>query len=175
MKILNTRFKDLKLIKGRNFHDKRGFFREIYKNNFFPNKKIIFWSVSKSKKKVLRGLHLQKKFSQAKFISVIQGAIFDVVLDLRKSSKTYGKFFTAVLSDKNSYSLFVPAGFAHGFCSLRKENLVLYGMTNYRSKKSEIGILWNDDTLKIKWPFKKPIISKKDKKNITFQEYNNLF
>ena len=85
------------------------------------------------------------------------------------------KYFSIILSDKNSKSLFIPAGFAHGFCGLEKENLVFYGCTNYRSKKSEIGILWNDKTLKIKWPTKKPIISSKDKNNITFEKYKNLY
>ena len=79
------------------------------------------------------------------------------------------------MSDKNSTSLFIPAGFAHGFCALENENLVLYSLTNYRSKKNEIGILWNDKMLKIKWPIRKPIISKKDKSNITFKKFNNLY
>ena len=106
---------------------------------------------------------------------MIKGKIFDVALDLRKKSKTYGKYYCAVLSDKNSTSLFIPVGFAHGFCSLKNENLILYGCTNYRSKKDEVGILWNDKTLKIKWPVTKPILSEKDKNNITFKEFNNLY
>ena len=106
---------------------------------------------------------------------MIKGIIFDVALDLRKKSKTYGKQYSIVLSDKNSTSIFIPAGFAHGFCSLESDNLVFYGCTNYRSKKNEIGILWNDKTLKIKWPIKKPIISSKDKNNITFEKYKNLY
>ena len=94
---------------------------------------------------------------------------------MRKNSKTYGKYCATTLSDKNSTSLFIPSGFAHGFCALENENLVLYGLTNYRSKKNEIGILWNDNVLKIKWPIRKPIISKKDKNNITFKKFNNLY
>ena len=108
-------------------------------------------------------------------VCVVKGKIFDVVVDLRKNSKTYGKYFTFTLSDKNSVSLFIPAGFAHGFCALKRDNLVLYGLTNYRSKKDEVGILWNDDVLKIKWPISKPILSKKDKSNITFEKFNNLY
>ena len=131
--------------------------------------------MSKSKKNVLRGLHLQKKLGQDKFISVVKGKIFDVVIDLRKRSKTYGKHYTITLSDKNSTSLFVPAGFAHGFCGLEKENLILYGFTKYRSRRDEVGILWNDDSLKIKWPTKKTIISSKDKNNITFEKYKYLY
>ena len=98
-----------------------------------------------------------------------------MVVDLRKNSKKYGKYSTNILSEKNTTSLFVPSGFAHGFCSLDKESIVLYGITNYRSKINEIGILWNDSNLKIKWPTKKPHISKKDKNNITFIEYNKLY
>ena len=175
MKIVNTKFKGLKIIKGINYHDSRGYFRETFKNNFFHKKKFIFWCLSKSKKNVIRGLHLQKKFGQDKFVSVVKGKIFDVVVDLRKKSKTYGKKYSIILSESNSTSLFIPAGFAHGFCALANENLVFYGCTNYRSKKSEIGILWNDKTLKIKWPIKKPIISSKDKNNITFEKYKFLY
>ena len=120
-------------------------------------------------------MHLQKKIQQDIIVSVIKGKIFDVVVDLRKNSKTYGKCYTNTLSDKNSTSLFIPAGFAHGFCALENENLILYGLTNYRSKKNEIGILWNDNVLKIKWPIRKPIISKKDKSNITFEKYKFLY
>ena len=175
MKVLSTRFQGLKLIRGKNFYDQRGYFREILRNNLLKKKKFIFWSISKSKKNVLRGLHLHTKFKQAKFVSVIKGKIYEVVLDLRKKSRTYGKYFGTILSDKNSTSLFVPTGFAHGFCTLENESLVLYGMTNYRSRENEVGILWNDDVIKIKWPVKKPIVSKKDKNNLTFKKFNNLY
>ena len=175
MKIFDTKFYGLKIIKGSNHYDRRGYIRETFKNNFFKNKKLIFWCMSKSKKNVLRGLHMQTIYQQDKFVSVIKGKIFDVVIDLRKKSKTYGKIYSITLSDKNSTSLFIPAGFAHGFCGLENENLVFYGCTNYRSKKNEVGILWNDDMLKIKWPIKKPIISEKDKSNITFKKFNNLY
>ena len=131
--------------------------------------------MSKSKKNVLRGLHMQTIYQQDKFVSVIKGKIFDVVIDLRKKSKTYEKIYSITLSDKNSTSLFIPAGFAHGFCGLENENLVFYGCTNYRSKKNEVGILWNDDMLKIKWPIKKPILSKKDKNNMTFKKFKSLY
>ena len=117
----------------------------------------------------------QKKIKQDIFVSVLKGKIFDVVIDLRKKSNTYGKYHSIIVSDKNSTSLFVPAGFAHGYYCLEKENIVQYGLTNYRSKKNELGILWNDKTLKIKWPTKKPIISSKDKNNITFEKYKNLY
>tara|TARA_B100001123_G_C15237845_1_gene997900 strand:+ start:411 stop:947 length:537 start_codon:yes stop_codon:yes gene_type:complete len=171
MKIISTKFNGLKVIRGINHYDSRGYFRETFKNSFFKNKNFIFWCMSKSKKNVIRGLHLQKKFGQDKFISVVKGKIFDVVIDLRKKSPTYGKKYTIILSEKNSTSLFIPAGFAHGFCTLAKDNLVFYGCTNYRSKNNEIGILWNDDELKIKWPVKKPIISAKDRRLQTFSNF----
>ena len=174
MKIISTRFHGLKKIKGINYSDKRGYFREIFKNNFFKNKKLIFCCVSKSKKNVIRGFHLQKKLQQDKLISVIKGKIFDVAVDLRKKSKTYGKHYSITLSEKNSTSLFIPAGFAHGFCGLENDNFVFYGFTNYRSKKDEVGILWNDKTLKVKWPTTKPLLFNQDKNNITFEKFNNF-
>ena len=175
MKIVNTKFQGLKIIKGINYYDNRGYFRETFKNSFFRNKNFIFWCMSKSKKNVIRGLHLQKEFRQDKFVSVVKGKIFDVVVDLRKKSKTYGKKYSIILSESNSTSLFIPAGFAHGFCALANENLVFYGCTNYRSKNNEVGILWNDSELKIKWPTKKPIISQKDRKLRTFYDFKNFY
>ena len=130
--------------------------------------------ISKSKKNAIRGLHLHKKDRPDKFVSVVKGKIFDVVVDLRKKSKTYGKHFSIILSEKNYISLFIPAGFAHGYCGLQKDNLVLYGFTYFRSKKVEMGILWNVKSLKIKWPTTKLILSKKDKNNITFEKFNNF-
>jgi len=174
MKIISTNFRGLKKIKGINYSDKRGYFREIFKNNFFEKKKIVFCCISKSKKNVIRGFHLQKKFQQDKLVSVIKGKIFDVAVDLRKKSKTFGKHYSIILSEKNSTSLFIPAGFAHGFCGLENDNLVFYGLTNYRSKKYEVGILWNDKTLKVKWPVTKPILSRQDKNNVTFEKFNNF-
>ncbi len=175
MKIVNTKFQGLKIIKGINYYDSRGYFRETFKNSFLQNKKFIFWCRSKSKKNVIRGLHLQKEFKQDKFVSVVKGKIFDVVVDLRKKAKTYGKKYSIILSEKNSTSLFIPAGFAHGFCTMAKENLVFYGCTNYRSKDDEIGILWNDSELKIKWPIKNPIISQKDRKLRTFYDFKKFY
>ena len=175
MKILNTKFQGLKIIQGKNHYDSRGYLREVFRNNFSNNKKFIFWIMSESKKDVIRGLHIQKKLPQGKFVSVLKGRVYDVALDLRKKSRTFGKYFSIILSEKNSKSLFIPAGFAHGFCSLDNNNLVLYGCTNYRSKKNEVGILWNDDVLKINWPVNKPSISIKDKKNITFNQFKNLY
>ena len=138
-------------------------------------KKFFFTYFPHLKKNVIRGLHLQKKFAQGKYLSVLKGEIFDVVVDLRKNSRNFGKYFSIRLSDKNGLSIFIPEGFAHGFVGMKKENLISYHCTNYRSKKNEVGILWNDKDIKIKWPIKKPIISSKDRKNISLREFLNKY
>lgn len=170
MKKIKTKFKNLFLIKGITHYDNRGFFRELIHQKLIP-KKLIFTIISKSKKNILRGLHFQKKNPQGKLVLVLKGEIVDVALDLRKNSKTYLKYFKCVLSDKNNKAVYIPQGFAHGFYSRGKENLVLYACTNYRDKNSEKGLLWNDKDLNIKWPCKNPILSKKDKKNSTLNNY----
>ena len=123
---------------------------------------------------MLRGLHMQTKKQQGKFVSVVKGKILDVCVDCRKNSKTFGKHYKVILSEKNAKSIYIPAGFIHGFLGLEQENIVVYGCTNYRDKNSEIGVKWNDDNLKIKWPIKRPIMSNKDKNNITFQDFKKL-
>ena len=168
--IKKSKFKDLVIIKNTSFRDKRGYFKELLREKKLK-KKFPFLVMSFSKKKVIRRIHLQKNNSQGKFISVIKGKIFDVVVDLRKNSKTYGKCLSTILSEKNSKSIFIPPGFAHGFCALSKENYVVYSCTKYRDEKSEIGIKFNDKDLKIKWPIKKPIISNKDKKNLSLEDF----
>ena len=171
MRVKSTKFKDLKVIFSPVHNDKRGFFRETFQKKSFSKKKFIFTCVSSSKKNVLRGLHLQTKFAQGKYLSVLKGEIFDVAVDLRNNSKNFGKYFSIKLSDKNGISVFIPPGFAHGFIGLKKENIICYHCTNYRSKKNELGIIWNDKDINIKWPVKKPILSKKDKKNISIKDY----
>ena len=173
--IKKTKLKDLFLIKNNTFRDQRGYFKEIIRENKL-NKKFPFLVMSYSKKNVVRGLHIQKKKPQGKFVTVIKGKIFDVVLDLRTKSKTFGKIYTCVLSEKNSNSIFIPPGFAHGFQSLEKENYIIYSCTKYRDKKSEITIDVNDYDLKIKWPSKIKILSEKDKKGISFINFkkNNI-
>ena len=116
---------------------------------------------------------MQTKNKQGKFVSVLKGSIIDVVVDLRKNSRTFGKHYKIRLSDKNGKSIFIPPGFAHGFLAKKKENIVHYYNTNYRSAKHEIGIKWNDKSLKIKWPIKKPMLSKKDQNNLTLKEFLN--
>ena len=170
MKIIHTKFKDLKLIKTKIFKDQRGFFKEVFKNKVVQNNNFIFDCMSYSKKNVLRGLHFQKKKPQTKLLTVVQGRIFDVCVDLRKKSKTYGKYFSIELSQKSNFSILIPSGFAHGFQCLSKECVIYYKCSNYRDKNSEVTLAWNDPTLKIKWPSKKPILSNKDNKGIFFND-----
>jgi len=168
MQIKNTRFKDLIIFKSKNFFDNRGHFRELAIEKIIK-KKLIFTVVSKSKKNVLRGLHMQRKNPQGKYISVLKGKILDVVVDCRKKSKTFGKHFKIILSERNCKSIYIPSGFAHGFLGLDNENIVIYSCTNYRDKNSEIGIKWDDEDLNINWNILNPILSKKDKKNLEFK------
>ena len=169
MKLIKTKLKDLLIVKTKIFKDNRGFFKEIEKKKILK-KNFIFDCLSFSKKNTLRGLHLQKNKSQAKIITVVQGKILDAVVDLRKNSKTFGKHFSKEMSHNSNFSLYIPEGFAHGFICLTKTCTVYYKCTNYRDKKSEITIKWNDKDLKIKWPTKKPILSKKDKQGIPFKK-----
>jgi dTDP-4-dehydrorhamnose 3,5-epimerase len=171
MKILKTKFKGLIVFESNNFTDKRGYFRELtHQKNI--KEKLVFTVVSKSKKNVLRGLHMQKKLQQGKYVSVVKGKILDVVVDCRKNSKTFGKHYKIILSEKNCKSIFIPPGFIHGFLGLNDENIVIYSCTNYRDKNSEIGVKWDDKNLNINWNIKSPILSKKDNKNLNFKEIN---
>jgi len=171
VKSVKTKFKDLKLIKSKIFKDKRGFFKEVFQSKIEENNKFIFDCMSYSKKNVLRGLHLQSINPQAKLLTVAEGEIFDVCLDLRKKSRTYGKYFSIKLSQDSDLSILIPSGFAHGFLCLSKKCVIYYKCSNYRNKKSEKTILWNDADLAIKWPCKKPILSKKDKVGIAFKDF----
>ena len=171
MQIKKTKLKGLRIVSNKIYKDKRGHFKEDFKLAFFKGSNFIFSCTSKSKKNVLRGLHMQTKKKHGKFVSVLKGSILDVVVDLRKNSRTFGKHFKIELTDKNGKSIFIPAGFAHGFLAREKENIVHYYNTNYRSPKHEIGIMWNDPSLKIRWPIKNPILSKKDKKNLSFKQF----
>ena len=167
--IKKTKFNGLFIFQGEKHRDNRGYLRELVVEKKIK-KKFKFQIISKSKKNVLRGLHFQFKKPQGKHISVIKGEIFDVAVDLRKNSPTYKKVFTEKLSEKNSKSIYIPAGFAHGFLTLSKENIVCYSCTEYRSVGNEYGLVYNDSTLKIKWPRNKVIITKKDKFAKTLSE-----
>tara|TARA_B110000503_G_scaffold142796_1_gene241011 strand:- start:2470 stop:2991 length:522 start_codon:yes stop_codon:yes gene_type:complete len=173
MKIIKTKFKELLIYETKNFIDNRGHFRELTIEKIIK-RKLVFTVVSKSKKNILRGLHMQRNNMQGKYLSVVKGKILDVVVDCRKNSKTFGKNYKIILSQKNSKSIYIPAGFLHGFLGLEDENIVVYGCTKYRDKDSEIGVMWNDPNLGISWPIKKPITSIKDKQNISYKEFLKL-
>ena len=161
MKIKKTKFKNLIILKGVKHKDNRGYLRELVLEKLIKEN-FKFQILSVSKKNVLRGLHFQVKKPQGKLISVLKGEIFDVTVDLRKNSKTFGKCFSIRLSEKNCTSIYIPPGFAHGFLTLKKENIVCYSCTEYRSPKNERSLKYNDQKLKIRWPTNKPILSKKD-------------
>ena len=157
------------LIKPKLFKDKRGFLMESYQYSKFAHIGIREYFIqdnhSKSKKRVLRGLHYQiNPKAQAKIVRCINGKIFDVAVDIKKKSSTYGKWVGIILSEQNKKQLYIPAGFAHGFCVLSEQAEIVYKTSNEYSPKHERGIAWNDPVIKIKWPIKKPIISVKDSK-----------
>ena len=164
MIIKKTKIPGPLLIKTTIYEDKRGFLKETFRNNLFKNKLFPFDVMSYSKKNVLRGLHIQTSNSQAKIITVTHGKIFDVAVDLRPKSKSFGKYISLIISKNSDFSFYIPAGFAHGFLCLSKDCTINYKCSNYRDEKSEKTLIWNDKNLKINWPIKKPILSKKDTK-----------
>ena len=170
MKIAKTSFKDLIIIKNKSYKDKRGYFKELLRENEIRIK-FPFLVMSYSKKNVIRGLHLQQRKSQGKFVTVIKGKIYDVVIDLRKRSKTFGKIYSIILSKKNALGLFIPAGFAHGYFSYDKENIIYYKLDNYYAPKFESGIIYNDSSIDFKWPKKKMTISQKDRDLPSFVQF----
>ena len=175
MKIIETKFKGLKIIQQKNNSDSRGSLRETFRKKIIKWDELVFDYATTSKKNVLRGFHFQYKFQQAKFVSVIKGKILDCVIDLRKGSKTFGENYRIELSEKNCKSLYIPEGFAHAYYSYSDFNIIYYKLSNYYEPKFESGILWNDNFIKIKWPKKKPIVSKKDKKLLTFLEFKKAY
>jgi len=175
MKIIDTEFKGLKIIKQVTYRDKRGFLRITHNEKLIKKKKFIFEYCTNSKKNALRGFHFQYKLPQAKYVNVIKGKILDCVIDLRKKSKTFGKIFKIILSDKNNLSLYIPTGFAHAYYSLEKENIIYYKLTNYYNPKYEDGINVLDRKLKIRWPGKYFLISKKDKKLKSLNDFKKNY
>ena len=171
MKLVITKIDGPKLLKSKIFRDNRGYLRETFKNNLFNNLKFPFDVMSFSKKNVLRGLHIQSKNSQAKIITVTHGKIFDVAVDLRKNSKTFGNYVSVIMSDKSDFSFYIPSGFAHGFLCLSNKCTVNYKCSKYRDVESEKTLNWNDSFLNIKWPVKKPILSAKDKRGLSLEEF----
>ena len=157
MKIISTKIPDVKILVPKRYKDKRGFFYESYNNKNFQKIlgdkiKFVQDNHSKSKRCVIRGLHYQKApYEQGKLVRVVSGEIFDVAVDLRKKSPTYGKWVGIKLSSKNMKQLWIPKGFAHGFQVISKEAEVLYKTTNYYAPKLQFTIRWDDEFLKIKW------------------------
>lgn len=168
---VRTGIEGLLLIESRLFPDSRGSFCEIYRESVFKeagiSKPFVQMNQSVSHFGVLRGLHFQKKFPQGKYIRAARGSIFDVAVDLRPGSKTFGKWKGFVLSEENRASLYVPRGFAHGFLALAENTCVTYFCDEYYHPEDEGGILWNDPDLDIRWPHlgpeaPSPILSAKD-------------
>ena len=175
MRVFKTKFKGLFIVQQKNNIDTRGLLRETF-NNKILKKKFIFEYCTTSKKNVLRGFHFQTKFKQSKYVNVLKGKILDVVIDLRKNSKTFGKSFKIILSAKNATSLIIPRGFAHAYYSFEKENIIYYKLNNYYKPEFESGIIFNDKKLKIRWPNNKKFkISKKDKALNSFAQFCNIY
>jgi dTDP-4-dehydrorhamnose 3,5-epimerase len=157
------------LITPKVFADERGFFMETYQKDEFAKAGItgefLQQNHSKSVKGVLRGLHYQKEpYAQAKLVRCIKGEIFDVAVDIRENSPTFGKYVSARLSEENKNMLYIPRGFAHGFEVLSAEAEIIYCVDNIYAKENESGIIWNASGIEINWPIKSPILSEKDKK-----------
>jgi dTDP-4-dehydrorhamnose 3,5-epimerase len=167
-KITKFDIPDVLLIEHTAYNDERGWFKELWNEEAFKELNIhtrfVQANISKSKYGTLRGLHFQKPpFEQAKLVHCISGEIFDVAVDIRKGSQTFGKYVSAVLSGENHKSIFIPRGFAHGFLVTSNEGAIVeYLVDNKYSKESESGIRWDDQSINIQWPFKPLIVSDKD-------------
>ena len=176
MQILNTSINDVKLIKPTVFSDNRGFFLESFRHDWFKNNicdvNFVQDNHSKSSRGILRGLHYQINNPQGKLVRVTSGKVYDVAVDMRKSSSTFGLSFGTYLSSENHYQLWVPPGFAHGFYVLSETAEFVYKCTEYYSPDSERTIIWNDNHINIEWPLinnKDPNLSKKDQEGILFE------
>ncbi|MBW2663307.1 MAG: dTDP-4-dehydrorhamnose 3,5-epimerase [Deltaproteobacteria bacterium] len=167
MNIITTSLEGVVIIEPAVYKDNRGFFMETYNRKRYEKYGIncIFVqdNLSYSLKNTLRGLHFQVKHPQTKLVQVISGEIFDVAVDIRQGSTTFGKWTGAYLSDKNKRQLFIPKGFAHGFCVLSETAYFSYKCSDYYFPQDEGGVIWSDHDIGIDWPVKNPIISEKDK------------
>lgn len=169
MEIINSNLPEIKIIQPNVFEDKRGFFYESFNHKYFEeaighNVSFVQDNHSKSDKGVLRGLHYQlTPKAQGKLVRVVQGEVFDVAVDIRKSSQTFGKWIGEILSSENKKQLWIPEGFAHGFVTLSDTAEFLYKTTDYYAPVFERSICWNDPTIGIAWPSDlSPIVSPKD-------------
>jgi len=168
------------LVEAKSFPDERGFFLENFKESDFLKNGIktrfVQDNFSHSTKGVLRGLHYQKNpKAQAKLVIALRGEIFDVAVDIRKDSPTYGKWAGEILSENNHKLFYIPEGFAHGFCVLSEEADVLYKVTQEYSPEDEMGIIWNDPEINITWPIDKPILHEKDSQLPFLKNIDNNF
>jgi dTDP-4-dehydrorhamnose 3,5-epimerase len=177
MEIRKTSIEGLALIKPKVYNDERGYFMESYKESFinenFPNIHFIQGNESKSSFGVLRGLHLQlNPYSQTKLVRVVEGEIYDVAVDLRPKSQSYGKWESFILSSDNKKQLLIPKGFAHGFICLSEIAIINYKVDNIYSKDHERTLLYNDPSLNIKWPIenKNLIVSQKDMNGVSLND-----
>lgn len=180
MELVDTGIKDLWVIKPRVFQDERGYFFESYNKGVFKSlgldMEFVQDNQSLSHKGVLRGLHFQAPpHAQGKLVRVITGAVLDVAVDIRKSSPTYGKYFSVELTEENKTMFYVPEGFAHGFVTLRNNTIFSYKCTNLYNKPSEGCIKWNDTSLNIDWIEKQPLLSEKDLFGIDFVSFQSPF
>jgi dTDP-4-dehydrorhamnose 3,5-epimerase len=179
MEIKERKLKGVFEISLQPYLDSRGFFMRTFDSNIFKNagidRKWVQENHSRSEQiGTIRGLHFQlPPFSETKLLRCIHGAVLDVFVDLRKESSTFGQWDCIELSAEEKNMIFIPQGFAHGFCTLSEESEVLYKVDNFYSKEAERGLLWNDEELKIMWPTQKPFLSEKDKLNMTFNDFRN--
>ncbi|WP_433771272.1 dTDP-4-dehydrorhamnose 3,5-epimerase [Bacillus wiedmannii] len=181
MKVVETNFTDVKLLEPRLFGDERGFFTESYNKKVLETLGITYSFVQdnvsySAQAGTIRGLHFQKNpKAQTKLIQVMQGAIYDVIVDLRKNSPTFKQWKGYILSADNHRQLLVPKGFAHGFCTLVPHAIVMYKVDEYYSAEHDSGVLWEDKELAIPWPVTNPILSDKDRILPLLQEYEDSF
>lgn len=166
MEVLSTPLKGVLIIEPDVFEDKRGFLMESFHCNRYKEHGIacdfVQDNLSRSVKHTLRGLHYQFPHAQAKLVQVVYGVIFDVTVDIRVGSSTFGQWTATELSDRNRRQLYIPGGFGHGFCVLSDSAFVAYKCNDFYAPTCEGGILWSDPCLNIDWPVKQPIISEKD-------------
>ncbi len=180
MRIIDTPIADLLVIEPKVWKDDRGYFYESFRADFFKEINIDLSLVqdnqSLSQKGTIRGLHFQAPpFEQGKLVRVLQGAVLDVVVDIRKKSPTYGQSFAIELNDQNHLQLWIPPGFAHGFSTLEDQTIFCYKCSNYYHKASEGGICFNDETLAIDWKVPAIHVSEKDYLLATFKDFISPF
>ncbi|EQF29165.1 dTDP-4-dehydrorhamnose 3,5-epimerase [Clostridioides difficile CD160] len=176
-KFIKTKIEGLYIVEPNVFCDERGYFMESYNKKDFMEQGLDMCFIqdneSSSRKGVLRGMHFQTRYPQGKLVRVIEGEVFDVAVDLRKDSQTFGEWEGVILSDKNKKQFYIPEGFAHGFLVLSEKAVFTYKCTNYYHPEFESGFLWNDKQVSIDWPLEeieKILLSEKDKKQKSFKE-----